>query len=138
MAWSLGGPRAGGYAAQNPSKVNRLVILAPAYNPKSASEAPKLPAAGTTFNTQSRADFDANWERQVGCPDQYDRAVSDADELVTGYLYTSPRSALHFRLIPMGNGYRYSGHGFWFDGIRGEATLDIGRQQTNCTVVYGT
>ena len=78
VAWSLGGPRAGGYAAQNPSKVNRLVILAPAYNPKSASEAPKLPAAGTTFNTQSRADFDANWERQVGCPDQYDRAVSDA------------------------------------------------------------
>jgi pimeloyl-ACP methyl ester carboxylesterase len=28
VAWSLGGPRAGGYAAQNPSKVNRLVVLA--------------------------------------------------------------------------------------------------------------
>jgi pimeloyl-ACP methyl ester carboxylesterase len=78
VAWSLGGPRAGGYAAQNPSKVNRLVVLAPAYNPKSAPEAPKLPAEGTTFNTQSRAEFDANWDRQVGCPDQYDRAVSDS------------------------------------------------------------
>jgi len=77
VAWSLGGPRAGGYAAQNPSKVNRLVVLAPAYNAKSAPEAPKLPAEGTTFNTQSRAEFDANWDRQVGCPDQYERGVSD-------------------------------------------------------------
>jgi pimeloyl-ACP methyl ester carboxylesterase len=32
LAWSLGGPRAGGYAAQNPDKVARLVLLAPAYN----------------------------------------------------------------------------------------------------------
>ena len=31
VAWSLGGPRAGGYAAQHPDKVNRLVLLAPAY-----------------------------------------------------------------------------------------------------------
>ena len=68
VAWSLGGPRAGGYAAQNPSKVNRLVMLAPAYNKNSPAEAPKLPADGVTFNTQSRAEFDANWDRQVGCP----------------------------------------------------------------------
>jgi hypothetical protein len=64
------------------------------------------------------------------------RAVSDAGELVTGYLYTTPRRAAHFRLIPMGNGYRYSGHGFWFDGVRGEAALELG-QSTNCTVEYG-
>ena len=25
------------------------------------------------MNTQSRDEFDANWDRQVGCPDQYDR-----------------------------------------------------------------
>jgi pimeloyl-ACP methyl ester carboxylesterase len=78
VAWSLGGPRAGGYAAQNPQKVNRLVVLAPAYNKNSAAEAPMLPAEGTTFNTQSRSEFDANWDRQVGCPAQYDRAVSDS------------------------------------------------------------
>ena len=65
------------------------------------------------------------------------RAVSDAGELVTGYLYTAPRRAAHFRLIPMGNGYRYSGHGFWFDGVRGEAVLELGKA-TNCTVDYGT
>lgn len=66
------------------------------------------------------------------------RAVSDQDELVTGYIYTSPRKPHHFRLIPMGNGYRYAGQGFWFDGIRGEATLDIGSHQASCTVVYGS
>jgi pimeloyl-ACP methyl ester carboxylesterase len=31
LAWSLGGPRAGGYAAQHPEKVQKLV-LRPAYN----------------------------------------------------------------------------------------------------------
>lgn len=66
------------------------------------------------------------------------RAVSDAGELVTGYLYTAPRRAQHFRLVPMGNGYRYAGHGFWFDGVRGEAMLDIGRSAASCTVVYGS
>ena len=30
------------------------------------------------MNTQSREEFNANWDRQVGCPDQYDRAASDA------------------------------------------------------------
>jgi hypothetical protein len=30
------------------------------------------------MNTQSRQDFDANWDRQVGCTDQYDRAASTA------------------------------------------------------------
>lgn len=79
VAWSLGGPRAGGWAARNPQKVNRLVVLAPAYGRASSPEPPaKLPADGVAFNTQSRADFDANWERQVGCPAQYDAHVSDA------------------------------------------------------------
>ena len=32
VAWSLGGPRAGGYAAQHPEKVQKLVLLAPAYS----------------------------------------------------------------------------------------------------------
>ena len=65
------------------------------------------------------------------------RAVSDAGELVTGYIYTAPRKAQHFRLVPMGTGYRYAGYGFWFDGIRGEAMLDIGSHQASCTVIYG-
>jgi pimeloyl-ACP methyl ester carboxylesterase len=78
VAWSLGGPRAGGYAAQHPDKVNRLVLLAPAYGRDSASEPPPLPRPGTVFNTQSRSEFDANWDRQVGCENQVDQKVREA------------------------------------------------------------
>jgi pimeloyl-ACP methyl ester carboxylesterase len=78
LAWSLGGPRAGGFAAQHPEKVQKLVLLAPAYNRAAPAAPPAQPAAGAAFNTQSRAEFAANWDRQVGCPDQYAPAVSDA------------------------------------------------------------
>jgi pimeloyl-ACP methyl ester carboxylesterase len=78
-AWSLGGPRSGGYAARHPEKVHRLVWLAPAYNRSSAASAPAaLPVPGTVFNTQSRAEFLANWDRQVGCSAQYEAPVADA------------------------------------------------------------
>jgi pimeloyl-ACP methyl ester carboxylesterase len=78
VAWSLGGPRAGGYAAQHSDQVQRLVLLAPAYN-RAAPDSPPAPRPdGVAFNTQSRQEFIANWERQVGCPDQYDAGVSDA------------------------------------------------------------
>jgi len=79
VAWSQGGPRAGGYAAQHPEKVSKLVLLAPAYNRNTAAAAPaKMPPEGVPFNTQSRAEFYANWDRQVGCPDQYDRAAAES------------------------------------------------------------
>jgi pimeloyl-ACP methyl ester carboxylesterase len=78
VAWSLGGPRAGGYAGQHPEKVNRMVLLAPAYGRTAEASAPALPRPGTVFNTQSKTEFFANWERQVGCPNQYDPAVRDA------------------------------------------------------------
>jgi pimeloyl-ACP methyl ester carboxylesterase len=79
VAWSLGGPRAGGYAGQHPEHVQKLVLLAPAYNRGAAAAAPaKIPADGVPMNTQSREEFAANWDRQVGCADQYDPAASDA------------------------------------------------------------
>lgn len=78
VAWSLGGPRAGGYAAQHPEKVNRLVLLAPAYGRGGSATAPALPRPGTVFNTQSRTEFDANWDRQIGCANQADPEVRDA------------------------------------------------------------
>ncbi len=78
IAWSLGGPRAGGYAARHPEKVNRLVLLAPAYVRDSRGEPPPLPNPGPVFNTQSRTEFDANWNRQIGCPNQVDPAVREA------------------------------------------------------------
>ena len=79
IAWSLGGPRAGGYAAQHPEKVNKLVLLAPAYGRNASSTPPaKMPPDGVPFNTQSREEFYANWDRQVGCPAQYEPAVAEA------------------------------------------------------------
>ncbi len=79
VGWSLGGPRTGGYTAHHPDKVAKLVLLAPAYNRASASGQPaEIPAKGTAFNTQSRSEFFANWDRQAGCPAQYDQAAADS------------------------------------------------------------
>jgi pimeloyl-ACP methyl ester carboxylesterase len=79
VGWSLGGPRAGGYAARNADKVAKLVLLAPAYNRAAARSPPSpSPAAGAAFNTQSQAEFSANWDRQVGCRDQYDPRAAAA------------------------------------------------------------
>jgi pimeloyl-ACP methyl ester carboxylesterase len=79
VGWSLGGPRAGGYASRNPGKVAKLVLLAPAYSRDAGLEAPQpSPARGAAFNAQSHADFMANWERQIGCPDQYEPAAAAA------------------------------------------------------------
>lgn len=79
VGWSLGGPRAGGYASRNPDKVAKLVLLAPAYLRDSGLEAPQpSPALGLAFNAQSHADFTANWERQLGCPNQYEPEVAAA------------------------------------------------------------
>ena len=78
VAWSQGGPRAGGYTARNPDKVAKLVVLAPAYNRTGPLDAPNPLPTGSPMNVQSHADFTANWDRQVGCADQYEPATSDA------------------------------------------------------------
>jgi pimeloyl-ACP methyl ester carboxylesterase len=80
VGWSQGGPRAGGYAAQHPDKVDRLVVLAPAYGRTGMLAAPSgaLPMAGGSMSSQSQTEFAANWDRQVGCAGQYDPAVSAA------------------------------------------------------------
>ena len=79
LSWSLGGPRAAGYAAQHADKVAKLVLLAPAYNRAAKADPPaQVPANGAAFNTQSREDFIANWDRQVGCPGQYEAGARDS------------------------------------------------------------
>jgi pimeloyl-ACP methyl ester carboxylesterase len=79
IGWSQGGPRAGGYAAQHADKVRALVLLAPAYGRTSSPNPPEqLPSTGAAFNTQSRAEFFENWDRQVGCPDQYAPPAANA------------------------------------------------------------
>src|SRR5712691_1370908 len=54
LAWSLGGPRAGGYAGQHPENVHKLVLLAPAYNRGAAAAPPAMPAAGAAFRSEER------------------------------------------------------------------------------------
>ncbi len=79
IGWSLGGPRAGGYASRNPDKVDKLVLLAPAYTQDYGQQPPEpTPAAGNPFNTQSYVRFIANWDRQIGCGGQYEQATADA------------------------------------------------------------
>jgi pimeloyl-ACP methyl ester carboxylesterase len=75
-AWSLGGPRAGGYAARHPEKVASAMLLSPAYGRNRPAEAPaQVPASGTAMTKQSWDDFEANWDRQLGCADQYEPVV---------------------------------------------------------------
>jgi pimeloyl-ACP methyl ester carboxylesterase len=79
VSWSLGGPRAAGYAAQNPDKVGKLVLLAPAYSRDASALPPAtLPAPGAAMNSQSRDELAALWNRQVGCPGQYEQGVFKA------------------------------------------------------------
>ncbi|HKV05392.1 MAG TPA: alpha/beta fold hydrolase [Candidatus Acidoferrales bacterium] len=79
IGWSLGGPRAGGYAAQHPEKVEKLVLLAPAYNRASPANAPsQVPSEGAAMSVQGQEAFAAGWDRQVGCPEEYDPAASDS------------------------------------------------------------
>jgi len=80
VGWSLGGPRAGGYATRNPGKVDKLILLSPGYNRNGGINPPaSVPTTPeTVFNTQSRADLDANWDRQVSCPGQVDMAARES------------------------------------------------------------
>src|SRR4029079_17499251 len=60
VAWSLGGPRSGGFAAQHPEKIHRMVMLAPGYNPDGPATQPATVSENAVaFNTQSLADFNA-------------------------------------------------------------------------------
>lgn len=78
IGWSLGGPRAGGYAAKHPDKVSTIVLLAPAYARDMPAAPPASAGDGAAFTIQSHADFTANWDRQVGCADQYEPAAASA------------------------------------------------------------
>jgi len=71
VAWSLGGPRSGGYVAAHPDKVQKLILLAPAYNLT-------FPNQDVAMTAQSFQDFRTSWDNQVGCPDQYDPSARDS------------------------------------------------------------
>jgi len=76
VGWSQGGPRTGGYAARHPDKVSSIVQLAPAYSRMMPAEPSAQILSGLPLTKQTRQDFIANWDRQVGCERQYDPAVA--------------------------------------------------------------
>lgn len=84
IGWSQGGPRTGGYAARHPDKVASIVQLAPAYSRSTPAEPNEEILSGLPLTKQTRKDFIANWDRQVGCPDQYDPTVAQVvfDEML--------------------------------------------------------
>jgi len=79
VGWSQGGPRTAGYTAQNPDKVSRLVVLAPAYNRAMPTNPPEpLAAVEHPLTSQTQAEFKANWDRQAPCPGQYEPQMAGA------------------------------------------------------------
>jgi pimeloyl-ACP methyl ester carboxylesterase len=79
IGWSLGGPRAGGYAALHPEKVEKLLLLAPAYDRQAPSTLPAdAPEPGYAFalGWRERA-FNERWDSQVQCENQFDPAIRD-------------------------------------------------------------
>ncbi len=78
IGWSLGGPRAGGYAARHPDKVERLVLLAPAYTRDAPAEPADEPDERPAMSAQSRADFLGYWNGETACENQREPAVAEA------------------------------------------------------------
>ena len=56
-------------------------------------------------------------------------AVSDAGEIVSASLAVSPHRGVYVRLVPMGVGYRYIGHGVWVNGVDRTAILNFGENR---------
>lgn len=77
VGWSAGGPRAGGYASQNPEKVNRLFLFAPvAANPE--LQLADAPAEGFTTTLRNKDGFAEGWRSSALCPGQIEDGALDA------------------------------------------------------------
>ena len=74
VGWSRGGPRTAGYAARYPEKVDKLVLLAPAYSPLDPAEAPRdVPEPGVPMTLMTREMYtQERWHGGVACDGQVD------------------------------------------------------------------
>lgn len=79
IGWSMGGPRAGGYAARHPEKIDKLILYAPAYQASSPSEPASTGAPdGVPMSLQTRETLmQARWQANVACPNQVDPGIRD-------------------------------------------------------------
>lgn len=89
VGWSLGGPRAGGFAARHPGKVSRLVLLAPAYPRNGSVGRPAFEPRA--WSSQTREEFLGGWGGQLGCADQRDPQAAEA--VWSALIATDPEGA---------------------------------------------
>ncbi len=77
VGWSRGGPRTAGYAARHPEKVDKLVLIAPAYSPLDPAEAPRdFPAPGAPMTLMTRKMYmQERWHGGVTCDGQVDPGI---------------------------------------------------------------
>lgn len=75
IGWSQGGPRSLGYVQRYAGKVNKLVLLAPAYHRDAALSAPPASPVKQLMWAQNQTEFISGWEKQIGCPNQVDAAI---------------------------------------------------------------
>ena len=76
FGWSLGGPRAGGYAAQFPEQVDKLVLLAPAYNRTAPGSRPRDDDR-PLMSHQTWQSLNTLWNAQTACAGQWDPATAE-------------------------------------------------------------
>jgi pimeloyl-ACP methyl ester carboxylesterase len=58
----------------HPEKIDSLVMLAPVY----MRGTPPAPAPSPAVGITTRDGFEANWDSQIGCRDQYDPSIRDS------------------------------------------------------------
>jgi pimeloyl-ACP methyl ester carboxylesterase len=77
VGWSAGGPRVGGYVAQHPEKIERVILYAPSAT--ISSPIPDKVAAGFPLTLQTREDFERKrWDPDVRCNGQLEPGLRDA------------------------------------------------------------
>ena len=79
IGWSRGGPRAGGYAARHPEKIERLILYAPGYEASGPSLPPRMvPSKRVPMTLQTYdALMDDRWQSGVACENQVDPGIRD-------------------------------------------------------------
>lgn len=75
IGWSAGGPRVGGYVAQHPAKIDRVMLYAP--SPTILGPIPDRPASGFPLTLLTREDLEKRWDQDVRCPGQLESGVRD-------------------------------------------------------------
>ena len=80
VGWSRGGPRAAGYAARHPEKIDKLVLLAPAYTPDAPAEPHHpIPEPGYPMRLMTREMYTQDrWHAGVACDGQVEPGVEPA------------------------------------------------------------